>query len=169
MTLLERNAAWWHALSVVVPEVKSIVGPGYLFPGPSFPLGPYDPGPVVFKLDAYNPRIPHQFFGTASYRVSGGYPLWTVEFEDANDGDFDDIIISVKAIPAPQSLELDCTPSTVVRRGPSFGEGCVLRHSARGAGGPLRCVYILDLTELLETPRQLVGRPDLPRRPLELH
>jgi len=113
--LKERNAAWWHDLSVVVPEDLHLVGPGYLFPGPVFNVGPYDPGPVVFQLDSYNPREPHQFFGTASYRVTGAFPVWQVEFEDGGDGDFDDIIIEVRAVVTAATLELDCTPTSVVR------------------------------------------------------
>ena len=50
--------------------------------------------------------------------VAGSYPSWRVEFEDGGDGDFDDIIIGVEAIPAGGgSLALSCDPATVERGG----------------------------------------------------
>lgn len=100
VTLLERNAAWWHALSIIAPESRLLAGPGYLFPGGHpFDLGPYDPGEVVFRLDAYDPRSPHDFFGSAAAKVSGSFPNWVIGWEDGSDGDFDDIIMGVLAIP----------------------------------------------------------------------
>ena len=116
--LQQRNAAWWHSLSVVSPESKLLAGPGYLFPGPSFNLGPYNAGPVVFRLDAYNPRTPHEHRGEATQQISGAYPNWTIGFEDGGDSDFNDIIISVEAIPTGPpvvGLQVACTPAGVVR------------------------------------------------------
>ncbi len=115
----ERNAAWWHSLAVVVPESRTLQGAGYLFPGPPFEVGPYDPGLVVLEVKAYNPRAPHQFFGLAAFRVTGSYPSWTVSFEDGSDGDFNDIIVSVTAFDAPAAtLEITCVPASVMRGNP---------------------------------------------------
>ena len=93
----ERNAAWWHSLSIVSPENRVLAGPGYLFPRTFPPVGPYGPGSVTFRLDAYNPRDPHQFFGTATAQISGSFPSWTINFEDGGGTDFDDIIMKVTA------------------------------------------------------------------------
>jgi len=114
ITLVERNASWWHALYVEQPQDTLLAGPGYLFPGPSFDVGPYGPGIVVLRLESYDPREPHGFFGTAAQRVSGTYPSWIVAFEDGADGDFDDIVVSVEALPLSR-LTVTCTPPELTR------------------------------------------------------
>ena len=93
----ERNAAWWHALSIVSPENRLLAGPGVLSPGLLPELGPYDAVPVTFSLEAFNPREPHQSFGIAQAQITGSFPSWTIGFEDSTDNDFNDIIVRVTA------------------------------------------------------------------------
>lgn len=40
-----------------------------------------------------------QFASPPSLRVSGAYPTWTVNFEDGYDTDFDDVVLTVEAVP----------------------------------------------------------------------
>lgn len=42
-----------------------------------------------------------QFANPPGLRVTGSYPEWTVRFEDGFDDDFDDITLTVTALPAP--------------------------------------------------------------------
>jgi len=41
-----------------------------------------------------------QFANPPGLRVTGTYPSWTVSFEDGYDVDFNDIVLSVEAVPA---------------------------------------------------------------------
>jgi hypothetical protein len=47
---------------------------------------------IVFTSD--------QFANTPGTRVTGAFPNWTVSFEDGGDADFNDVVLSVLAIPA---------------------------------------------------------------------
>jgi len=47
---------------------------------------------IVFTSD--------QFANTPGTRVTGAFPAWTVSFEDGGDADFNDVVLSVVAIPA---------------------------------------------------------------------
>lgn len=40
-----------------------------------------------------------QFANPPSLRVTGAFPAWSVEFEDGYDTDFDDVVLSVEAVP----------------------------------------------------------------------
>jgi hypothetical protein len=40
-----------------------------------------------------------QFASPPSLRVTGAYPLWTVDFEDGYDTDFNDVVLTVEAVP----------------------------------------------------------------------
>ena len=40
-----------------------------------------------------------QFASPPSLRVTGAYPAWTVRFEDGYDTDFDDVVLTVEAVP----------------------------------------------------------------------
>ncbi len=101
VTLVARNAAWWHQLFA---NGESLQGPGYLFAGPVFELGRFEAGDVItFNLESYNPRPPHQSFGSAAHRLSGSYPTFICSFEDGHDNDFNDIVIKIQIFP-----ELPC-------------------------------------------------------------
>ena len=41
-----------------------------------------------------------QFANPPGLRAEGAYPVWTVHFEDGFDTDFDDIVLTIEAIPA---------------------------------------------------------------------
>jgi hypothetical protein len=113
ITLLERNGAALHELSIVQPEDTVLAGPGYLFPGPFFRVGPYSAGTVSLRLDTYNNYPPHQWFNTGEPIVTGEFPSWIIEWEDLGDDDFDDIIVGVEVIPA--FITMDCSPNSVER------------------------------------------------------
>ena len=40
-----------------------------------------------------------QFASPPSLRVTGAYPNWTVDFEDGYDTDFNDVVLTVEAVP----------------------------------------------------------------------
>ena len=40
-----------------------------------------------------------QFASPPSLRVSGAYPSWAVDFEDGYDTDFNDVVLTVEAVP----------------------------------------------------------------------
>ena len=68
----------------------------YATPGTvwNFP-GPFtDPAAVDFTIDS---RI---IDGDPALRATGSYPTWTISFEDGADEDFNDIVLTVEAIPA---------------------------------------------------------------------
>lgn len=113
ITLQERNAAYFHELSITEPEDRVLQAMSYLFPGPSFEVGPYPSGAVGIKVDAYH-NYTEQFVGTAHSQVQGAYPEWTIRFEDGGDGDYDDIVIGVVATPDTVSATVDCD-ATVMR------------------------------------------------------
>jgi hypothetical protein len=41
-----------------------------------------------------------QFASPPGIRVTGAYPEWTINFEDGFDSDFNDLILTVTALPA---------------------------------------------------------------------
>lgn len=66
------------------------VGKVWAFAGP-FPAGTAI-GMEVEAAELPNPPI---------LRVTGSYPIWRIEFEDGYDTDFDDLVLDVRALPAP--------------------------------------------------------------------
>lgn len=66
------------------------VGTVWNFPGPFTA-----PAAIDFTIDS---RI---IDGDPALRATGSYPAWTISFEDGADADFNDIVLTVEAIPAP--------------------------------------------------------------------
>ncbi len=64
------------------------VGQEIRYDGP-FPAGTEIAAEVLAPLLANPPAL----------RVSGGYPEWTLEYEDGVDSDFDDLVMTVTALP----------------------------------------------------------------------
>lgn len=68
----------------------------YETPGKVWTFGPFDVGTQLdFAIQSDLIRTPPTF------KVQGAYPDWTLNFEDGGDTDFNDVVLNVKATPAP--------------------------------------------------------------------
>jgi PKD repeat protein len=81
---------------VIVPEVATLTTDGcYEQPGKTITLaGPYAPGTEI-NAEVIAPLLKNP----PSLRVTGDYPVWHLTFEDGADADFNDLDLTLTAVP----------------------------------------------------------------------
>lgn len=77
------------AVTLTPNACYATVGTVWNYPGPFT-----NPAAIDFTIDS---RI---IDGDPALRATGSYPTWTISFEDGADEDFNDIVLTVEAIPA---------------------------------------------------------------------
>jgi hypothetical protein len=107
--LVSTSCGWGrNSLRVLSPVSETLLTDACFDPGAgswTF-MGPFEPGTVVDIGLFVGAR------GTyGGRRIRGSYPVWSIDFEDAWDGDYNDVQIRVRALPDAETLVVALTPA----------------------------------------------------------
>lgn len=107
--LVGTSCGWGrNSLRVLSPVSETLLTNACFDPGAGHWTftGPFEPGTVVDIGLFVGAR------GTyGGRRIRGSYPVWSIDFEDAWDGDYNDVQIRVRALPDAETLVVELTPS----------------------------------------------------------
>ena len=87
-----------NVFRVTAPATDTLTVDGcYAAAGTELSFGGPFPPETEIAAEVTAPRLANP----PALRVSGQYPEWTLNYEDGGDGDFDDLVMTVTALPVP--------------------------------------------------------------------